>query len=254
VHTRAGIVAQGRLASFSRVAPAPRFEYAREMTEQRVVLVTGAAGNLGEAVCARLSGAGQRVVRVERARATFEGKELASVDLGSGPATRELMAQVARQLGRLDAVVHTVGTFRPSGPVESWDGEALRALFDTNVVTSAHVLAGALSVLRPLGRGQVVLVASTAALHGSAGAAAYSASKAAQLRLVESAAAELAGTQIGISAVLPGTMDTPPNRAAMPDADRSRWVTLEEVSEVIAFLASPAGLVLSGQALKVARE
>jgi NAD(P)-dependent dehydrogenase (short-subunit alcohol dehydrogenase family) len=224
------------------------------MAKQRVALVTGASGNLGQAVCARLQTAGQRVVRVERQRALVDGAELAKVDLGSAAATRELLKQVARELGGLDAVVHTVGTYRPSGPVESWDGEALRFLFDTNVVTSAHVLSAAAAVMRAAGRGQIVMVASTAALRGPAGAAAYGASKAAELRLVESAAAELAGSQVGVSAVLPGTMDTPQNRSAMPDADRSRWVTLEEVAGVIAFLASPEALTLSGQALRVARE
>jgi NAD(P)-dependent dehydrogenase (short-subunit alcohol dehydrogenase family) len=223
------------------------------MARQPVVLVTGASGNLGQAVCARLALVG-RVVRFERSRALVDGAELAPVDLGSASATRELMARVERELGGLDAVVHTVGTFRASGPVESWDSEALRFLFETNVVTSAHVLSAALAVMRPAGQGQVVMVASTAALRGGPGAAAYSASKAAELRLVESAAAELAGSRIGVTAVLPGTMDTPQNRASMPDADRSRWVTLEEVSEVIAFLASPAALTLSGQALRVARE
>jgi NAD(P)-dependent dehydrogenase (short-subunit alcohol dehydrogenase family) len=224
------------------------------MAKQRVALVTGASGNLGQVVCARLQAAGQRVVRVERSRALVDGAELSKVELGSAQATRELMQRVAGELGGLDAVVHTVGTYRPSGPVESWDGEALRLLFETNVVTSANVLSSALSVMRPAGHGQVVMVASSAALRGAAGAAAYSASKAAELRLVESAAAELVGTRIGVSAVLPGTMDTPPNRAAMPDADRSRWVTLEEVADVIAFLATPAALALSGQALRVARE
>jgi NAD(P)-dependent dehydrogenase (short-subunit alcohol dehydrogenase family) len=235
------------------------------MAKRRFALVTGASGNLGQAVCTHLQAAGQislarpfarfdRVVRLERTRALLDGAEIGQVDLGSAAATRELFQRLARELGGLDAVVHTVGTFRPSGPVESWDGEALRFLFETNVVTSANVLSAALSVMKPAGRGQVVMVASTGALRGSAGVAAYAASKAAELRLVESAAAELAGTQVGVSAVLPGTMDTPPNRAAMPDADRSRWVTLDEVADVIAFLASPSGLPMSGQAIRVARE
>jgi NAD(P)-dependent dehydrogenase (short-subunit alcohol dehydrogenase family) len=147
-----------------------------------------------------------------------------------------------------------VGTFAGSGSVTQWSDDDLRTLFDTNVLTSAHVLSGALAQMVPHKRGTVVLVASTAALSGGAMVAAYSASKAAQLRLVESAAAEVRNAGVTVVAVLPGTMDTPQNRSAMPDADRTRWVTLAEVADVIAFLLTPAGSTLSGQPLRVSRE
>jgi NAD(P)-dependent dehydrogenase (short-subunit alcohol dehydrogenase family) len=116
------------------------------------------------------------------------------------------------------------------------------------------VLSAALAVMVPEKRGAIAVVASTAALSGNAMVAAYSASKAAQLRLVESAAAEVKSAGISVAAVLPGTMDTPQNRSAMPDADRSRWVTLDEVADVIAFLLGPAGATMTGQALRVSRE
>ena len=224
------------------------------MTTQAVALVTGASGNLGRVVSARLELAGMRVVRVERTRALVESEVLAEVDLGSAASTQALMKSVHARYGRLDAVVHTVGTFRPSGAAGAWADDDLRFLFDTNVVTTAHVLSGALSVMLPEKRGAMAVVVSTAALAGQAMVAAYSASKAAQLRLVESAAAEVRNAGISIAAVLPGTMDTPQNRAAMPDADRARWVTLDEVADLIAFLLSPAGSALSGQALRVSRE
>lgn len=224
------------------------------MTMQAVALVTGASGNLGRVVCARLELAGMRVIGVERSRALLDGEVLAELDLSSSASTHALMKTVHARLGRLDAVVHTVGTFRASGPTSAWSDEDLRSLFDTNVLTTAHVLSAALGVMVPEKRGAIAVVASTAALVGGSMVAAYSASKAAQLRLVESAAAEVKNAGISIAAVLPGTMDTPQNRSAMPDADRSRWVTLDEVSDVIAFLLTPAGATLSGQALRVSRE
>lgn len=224
------------------------------MSTEALALVTGASGNLGKAVCARLALQGMRVVRVEHARALVDEEELGEVDLASASVTRALMKTVFTRFGRLDAVVHTVGTFRASGSASDWQGDDMRALFETNVITSAHVISAALSVMVPQKRGAVVVVSSTAALSGGAHVAAYSASKAAQLRLVESAANEVRAAGVSVTAVLPGTMDTPQNRSAMPDADRTRWVTLDEVSDVIAFLLSPAAAPLSGQSLRVARE
>jgi NAD(P)-dependent dehydrogenase (short-subunit alcohol dehydrogenase family) len=224
------------------------------MGSRQVAVVTGASGNLGQAVCTRLLAAEFRILRVERDRAVLDGEEIAKIDLGSADATRTLFSEVQRKLGSIDAVVHTVGTFQMSGEARSWSDDNFRFLFDTNVLTTAHVISASLAVMQPQGRGRIVSVVSTAANQGSKGLAAYSASKAAQLRMIESAAAECAGTAVSVSAVLPGTMDTPANRTAMPDADRSHWVSLEDVSELIAFLLSPAASALNGQAIRIARE
>lgn len=220
----------------------------------RVVVVTGARGNLGSVVCAHYAAAGDQVVRVERSGAFYGERMLSEVDLSCREATHTLFQRVHETLGRIDVVVHTVGTFRMSGVVEDWDDATLRLLFDTNVVPTAHVLSAALPILRAQGAGHVVVVVSTAAERGAAGVGAYSATKAAQLRLVESAATEVARSAVSVHAVSPGTMDTPQNRAAMPHADRSRWVTLEEVAQVIATVASPVGLPMNGQELRVARD
>ncbi len=101
------------------------------------------------------------------------------------------------------------------------------------------------------GSGRIVNVASRAALAGDAGLAAYSAAKAAVLRLTESMAAELKEGGVGVNCVLPGTMDTPANRRSMPNADHSQWVPTEEVARVILFLASPASAAVNGAAVPV---
>ncbi len=101
------------------------------------------------------------------------------------------------------------------------------------------------------GRGRVVNVAAAAALRGAAGMGPYSAAKGAVVRLTESMAAELGGRGINVNCVMPGTMDTPQNRAAMPDADPRGWVTTDEVADVILFLSSRAGRAVHGAAIPV---
>jgi len=101
------------------------------------------------------------------------------------------------------------------------------------------------------GSGKIVNIASRAALSGDANHAAYSASKAAVVRLTESMDAELKDAGLNVNCVLPGMIDTPPNRQAMPDADHSRWVEPEALTDVILFLASDAARAIHGVALPV---
>jgi NAD(P)-dependent dehydrogenase (short-subunit alcohol dehydrogenase family) len=105
--------------------------------------------------------------------------------------------------------------------------------------------------LRAAGGGAIVAIGAGAALRAPSGMAAYAASKAAVLRLVESTADETKREKIRVNAVLPGTIDTPQNRAAMPDADPSHWTTPREVAETIAFLLSDAASGITGAAVPV---
>lgn len=221
---------------------------------QRVAAVTGAAGNLGRAVVERLRADGLQVVRIERTQARLGSEVLAQLDFASPDSVIAAFAAIAARLGRLDAVVHTVGEWRGGKPVLDTPIEEYERLFATNALTSATLLRAALSVMLPKGTGRIALVVSSAASAGRARNGAYSASKAAQLRVIESAAQEVAGSGIGINAVLPGTMDTPQNRAAMPKADFSRWLSLASVADVLAFLVSPASNAIHGQAIPLRPE
>lgn len=220
---------------------------------QALAIVTGANGNLGSAVVSRLSADGLRVAQVERSRLLLDGTVISELDLGDAASVRRAFAALPLAGARLQAVVHTVGTFRMSGALPEAPDADFVELFQINVMTTVHVIQAALSLMLPQGFGRIAVVASVDALAGAAKRAAYSASKAAQLRVVESSAAELRGTNVTLNAVLPNTMDTPQNRAAMPKADPSKWVTLAEVADVLAFLVSERASAVSGQALRVER-
>jgi NAD(P)-dependent dehydrogenase (short-subunit alcohol dehydrogenase family) len=126
-------------------------------------------------------------------------------------------------------------------------------MFDTNVESARVALQAVLGPMVQAKRGSIVLVGSRAAVRPweSAGAAAYAASKAAVVALAQVAAAEVLKHGVRVNTVLPSTLDTPGNRAQMPDADRSRWVPLESLCDVISFLLSDASRDVSGAALPV---
>jgi NAD(P)-dependent dehydrogenase (short-subunit alcohol dehydrogenase family) len=222
-------------------------------SRDRVAVVTGAAGNLGGAVIARLEAEGATVVGVERSRIRHRDQTVAEIDLRNADSTQRAFAALTARFGRVDSVVHTVGTYRGGPSLIDTPDDDFTDLFATNVLTTANLLRAALRAMLAQGSGQIAVVGSVDALQAVPGHSAYGASKAAQLRMVESAAAELRGSSVTLNAVLPTIMDTPQNRAAMPTADRSAWLTLEAVAEVLVFLVSPAASAIHGQAVRLGR-
>lgn len=230
-------------------------------TDRQVVLITGAAGNLGRAVAQAFARTGATLALTDR-----DSEHLGAVraELGLGPercvvhaaditkldATVDLGRAVTAHLGRLDVVVHVAGGFRMGPvhetPVETWD-----LMMDLNARSAFNIAHAMVPAMQRQGGGRIIFIGSRAALSGGAGVGAYAASKAALLRLCESMAAELREHGINVNAVLPSVIDTPQNRHAMPDADSSVWVKPESLAEVILFLASPAARDISGAALPV---
>ena len=221
------------------------------MDPRALAIVTGANGNLGSAVVARLSAAGMRVARGERTSLRLDDAFETALDLSRGDSAIAAFEALTAHAGPLVAVVHTVGTYRGGQSVVDASRAVFVELFETNVLTTLHVLQAALRIMLPQKRGRIAVVASADALLGPPNQAAYAASKAAQLRMVESAAAEAKPHGVGVNAVLPGTMDTPQNRAAMPNADRSAWLQLDDVANVLAHLVSAESTALQGQALRL---
>jgi len=228
----------------------------------RVAVVTGASGALGGALARRLLDDGARVALLDRGpgRLPEEFPELASdparaaaytVDLADSPAVERTVTEVVERLGRIDALFNIAGAYRGGKPVEETPDSDWALMLDANFRSTLHVCRAVMPAMRRQGSGAIVNVGSRASLGGDAGAAAYSVAKTAVLRLTESLAAEGKRDGIRVNCVLPGTIDTPANRAAMPGADVSTWVPVDALLDAILFLASPAARAVNGAALPV---
>jgi NAD(P)-dependent dehydrogenase (short-subunit alcohol dehydrogenase family) len=234
---------------------------AGSMFEDTVIIVTGAAGNVGSAVARLLAERGARVAAVDSLRDKLEAVvagldradqhiALPNVDLTDPAACDALVSRVVTELGGLNGVAATVGGFA-MGALADTGMAQWEAMFSLNVKTIWNIYQAAAPVLRARGGGGLVGIGSVAGLRGSGLMAPYSATKSAMMRLTESLADELRTDGIRVNAVLPTTIDTPQNRASMPGADTSRWVTPDEVAEAMLFLLSDAASGVSGALLPV---
>ena len=228
------------------------------MFSGKTIIVTGAAGNVGSALAGLLAARGAVVAavdtfkpRLEEVVAALPGKghmALSSYDLTDPAAAQALVAHVVATSGLLDGVGTTVGGFAMAkladAGLDQWE-----LMFKLNVKTTWNIYQAAVPAIGK--DGALVGIGSVAGLKAGAQVAAYAASKAAVMRMTESLADELRDAKIRVNAVLPTTIDTPQNRAAMPDADTSRWVTPTEVGEAMAFLLSSAANGVTGQLLQV---
>ncbi len=224
-----------------------------------VILITGAAGNLGRAVAATHAAHGARVALLDRDETALRDafgpdtdRQLClATDLLDDDATGRAVAAAHQHFGRIDGLCHLAGGFHMGDAVHDTSDATLDALLDLNVrtlvITARHVV----PLMLTAGQGHIVTVGAFGAQRGSAAMGAYASSKAALQRLTESMSAELRHQGIRVNCVLPTVIDTPQNRAAMPDADPSQWVAPEALADVIAFLGSPAARAVHGAALPV---
>jgi NAD(P)-dependent dehydrogenase (short-subunit alcohol dehydrogenase family) len=230
--------------------------------KNRVTIITGAAGNLGAAAARVFQEAGAKIVLVDHAvdRLPRAFPELArsndhllvgGIDLSDPVSLGKLIEQTLGKFGRVDTLVNTVGGYRGGKPVHETDLADWDFLFNVNVRTTLLCCRAVIPQMLKQQSGRIINVASRDGLAGSAGYAAYSASKSAVLRLTESLAAELKAANINVNCVMPGTIDTPQNRGALPNADFSKWVEPAAIAEVIAFLASDSARAIQGAALPV---
>ena len=226
---------------------------------QQVVLITGACGNLGQAVTARFAAAGARLVLADHDAARlpslhdrYPDAMTLALDATKVESVDQALHAVEARLGQIHILAHTVGGSSAGQPVHEMPQDAWDRMFNLNV-KPIYVVGGRVAqhMLDHAVRGSLVFVLARAALKGAANAAAYTASKAAAQRIMESMAAELKDRGININGVLPSIIDTPPNREAMPKADFSKWVTPEDVANAIAFLASEQANSLHGVSLEV---
>jgi NAD(P)-dependent dehydrogenase (short-subunit alcohol dehydrogenase family) len=214
-----------------------------------MILVTGAAGVLGQAVIATLAARGEAVIAVDLAPTIAQAGQRLSfggVDLADPAAGAALIAQVGEPVTGL---VNVAGGFLWETVAEGGWGSWER-MYRINVQTAFEASRLALPALRST-RGAIVNVSAAATARAGAGMGAYTAAKSAVSRLTEALAAEELGNGVRVNAVMPSVIDTPANRRDMPDADPGRWVTATEIAEVVAFLLSPAASGVTGALVPV---
>jgi len=228
----------------------------------RVVVVTGAAGNLGSAVVRAFESAGAKLTLVDRAdgrlRRLFPNMADSpdyffanSIDLTDAESVQRMVDGTIKHFGRIDVLVNTAGGYRGGTPVHETPLEAWDFMFNLNARSVFLASRAVIPQMLRQGYGKIISVAARAGERGRANMAAYSVSKSAVIRLTESMAVELKGMGINVNCLLPSTIDTPANRQAMPNADYSRWVKPETVAEIMLFLASDSARALNGASIPV---
>lgn len=223
----------------------------------RVYAITGAFGVLGSAVARAAAAQGARLALIDFAKSAPAGLPsgddvlvLAGVDLTDAAQAKAAVDAVTARFGGLDALINTAGGFRwelhEGGDPETW-----RTLFRMNVETTANATRAALDALKASKAGRIVNIGANGAVKAAGGMGAYAASKSGVHKLTEALAEELKPAGVTVNAVLPSIIDTPVNRADMPDADPSTWVAPDDLAAVILFLASEQARAVTGALLPV---
>ena len=229
------------------------------MFEGSRVIVTGGAGALGRAVVTHFEDAGARVAVIdysdellsESFPAQKEANLYVAADLTSREACAGAVATITDAFGGIDVLANIAGGFAMGDPVHETSDETWNFLFDLNTRSVMNMAAAVVPTMVAAGHGKIVNVAARAALAGVGTMGAYTASKAAVMRLTESMAQELRGQGINVNCIMPSMIDTPRNRADMPDADFSQWVAPADLASVVGFLASDAARAVHGAAVAV---
>ncbi len=227
----------------------------------RVAIVAGGTGALGQSVTSRLLSGGAAVVAIpyavpaeaealrKRVGPAASALHLAAADVTDEASVGAFVKSVLDAHKRVDVLVNGVGGFAggdlASTPLAEW-----QAMMTLNLTTAVIGCRAVLPAMTAAGYGRIVNIASRAVVPPMGGFIAYTVAKAGVITLTQALAREVA-RGITVNAVLPSTMDTPGNRQAMPDADRSAWVSTDAVAEVVAFLASDAARAVSGAAVPV---
>src|ERR1700758_4703186 len=221
----------------------------------KVVLVTGANGGLGTYVTQAFLDAGATVVGTSRKLQQSDVNNPNFTALQAEISTREgaqtLVDQVMARVGKLDVLAPTVGGFARCQSIADTDDATFQRMFDLNLNCVFHILRATVPPLRKTGNGRIIAIGSRAALEPGAGMGAYSASKAAMVALLKTVALENKDAGLTANVILPGTMDTPANRQAIPNADVSKWVQPATVAELVVWLASEAGKDVNGSVIPV---
>jgi NAD(P)-dependent dehydrogenase (short-subunit alcohol dehydrogenase family) len=230
--------------------------------EGRVAIITGGTGALGQAITRRLLADGAvacvpyavaaeaDVLRGAVADADRPRLHAAPSDVADPSAFGAFVADALGRHRRIDVLVNAVGGFA-GGTVASTTPELWQQMLTLNLTTTYVACHAVLPAMLEAARGRIINIGSRAVVPPAGGFTAYTVAKTGVLALTQALAQEVRSRGITVNAVLPSTMDTPANRAAMPDADRSGWVSVDSVAEVVAFLASDSAREVTGGLIPV---
>jgi NAD(P)-dependent dehydrogenase (short-subunit alcohol dehydrogenase family) len=231
----------------------------------KVVVVTGGTGGLGSAVSTAFLDAGATVVVTYRSQPeydalanAFTGKasigarlEGLRVDVTDETASKQFIDGVFARRGRVDAMVNAIGGYTGGSALWDTDSGALDRMLALNLRSGYALARAATPRMIAQGHGAFVNIAAKAGVEHPAGAAVYAASKAAALAMMDSLAADVAGTGVRINSVMPSIIDTDANRRAMPHADYAKWPKPAEIARVVLFLCSDDARVIHGASIPV---
>jgi len=215
------------------------------------IIVTGASGALGSAVVTLAASRGHKIAAVDLYSPAIlpEGVfEISGDDIADAEGARAATSSAIGVMGGVDALIHLAGGFSWCR-VEESNAEGWKDLYRTNVETSLNMVQSVLGKITP--GGSIICVGAASAQPAGIGMAPYAAAKSAVARMVESLSQELKSVQIRVNAVLPSIIDTPRNRADMPDADPAEWTSTDAIAETLLFLAGPEARAINGALIPV---
>jgi NAD(P)-dependent dehydrogenase (short-subunit alcohol dehydrogenase family) len=227
--------------------------------KNQTVIITGAAGNLGQAVAARFAAEGANLALLDLNQAALDkvpttgaGDVLRQIaDLSDTVSVSAAIGAVIARFGRIDALCNIAGGFHMGEKVHEMPADRWDFMMELNAGSVLRMAQAVVPHMLKAGGGKIVNIGANSALSGKAEMGAYVASKSAVIRLTETMAAELRRHNINVNCVLPSVIDTPQNRAAMPKADPRKWVEPAALADVLLFLCSPAARAIHGAAIPV---
>jgi NAD(P)-dependent dehydrogenase (short-subunit alcohol dehydrogenase family) len=214
------------------------------------VLITGAGGGLGTAVCEAFQESGATVIAAYHGRLESKPYVTFSAELTTAEGCRAMIQQACEH-GPIEALVHLVGGFRGGSPIAQTTDSDWDMMMQVNLRVAFNAIRAALDPMLKSKRGRIVAIGAKAAVEASPNFAAYAVSKAALVALVKNVASEVKDSGITANVVLPGTIDTPANRKAMPNADFSRWVMPQSIAKTLIWLCSDESADVNGAVIPV---
>jgi NAD(P)-dependent dehydrogenase (short-subunit alcohol dehydrogenase family) len=226
---------------------------AEKTLQDKVVLITGATGGLGTAVTTAFQEAGARIAAVDRAPHAPSDERFLSLaaDLSTFEGARVAAETVVKKWGSIDVLVHLVGGFAGGQSIAESDDALFDRMMNINVRTTFYMFRATVPHMRAQGSGRILAIGSRAAVEPSPKIGLYGASKAAMVSLVRTLASENADRGITANVILPSTIDTPINRAAMPSANFSQWVPTNQIASMLVHLAGDDASAVNGAVIPI---